>query len=713
LLLLPVLTLANALATNLPSTRLVYIGMPDAWGKEQTLRQWQPLADYLTKSVPNTEFQLKVLDIDGLEQAIAEKEIDFVFTNPSLYVLYTYRYGLSSPMATLVNKFGDQSTRDFAGVIFTRAERTDLQEPFDLKGKKIASVVASSLAAYQMQSFELLQVGVRLPDDAEMIFTGLPMPKVVNAVLTGEADAGFIRAGVIEVMEQRGQIPAGSMKIIGAMQYPDFPFTVSTRLYPEWPFAALGDVPDELSRKVANALISLPWESEVANKLQIVGFTVPGDYRVVDQLLRSLRLPPFDQEEELSIGELWQRWQLHILAVFSFIVVILISLVALKISYNRLRANMRLRKQVEAELRQAQEIALLGRWDYDHSSNRLRWSDTLFSIFETDKEQFGASFETFMAAVHPDDRAAVDDAWKKSLIDRQPYSIEHRLQMPDGRVKWLSEKCETVFDADNRPLHSTGIVQDITDRKKAENQIKNINQQLQKANAEKDMLFSTIAHDLKSPMSGLLASTELLAHQPDIFSEKEIRRLSTELHKNARNTFELMEDLLQWARMSQGGIDYAPKACSLNELLGMGLSTARDLAKHKEININLDIATDLIVLADQPMIKTVIRNILFNAIKFTPRGGEIVITARQEEQKVTVAVQDNGVGMNEQVMSSVFTLEKGKRQLGTEGEKGTGLGLMLCKQFIEQHGGEIWVESDPGKGTTVFFTLPTQETRTP
>ena len=251
-----------------------------------------------------------------------------------------------------------------------------------------------------------------------------------------------------------------------------------------------------------------------------------------------------------------------------------------------------------------------------------------------------------------------------------------------------------------------GTFTDITARKAAERKIKDINEQLLKSIAEKDMLFSIIAHDLKSPLCGLVGSTEMLAREPEIFFEQDFRFLASEMHKNARNTFELLEDLLQWARMSQGGIDYAPTPSSLNDLLKMGLTTAQDLAKSKDITLRQDIAPGLTVLVDQPMIKTVIRNILFNAIKFTPRGGEIVITARHAEQKVTVVVQDNGIGMNEQMLSSIFTLHKGKRQLGTEGEKGTGLGLVLCKQFIEQHGGRIWAESSPGNGTTVLFTLP-------
>ena len=297
------------------------------------------------------------------------------------------------------------------------------------------------------------------------------------------------------------------------------------------------------------------------------------------------------------------------------------------------------------------------------------------------------------------------DGFKYSGCFKGELELIHK----GGSALFVLLEGRTQRDPEGKFIRTHCILSDITERKRAEEKIRVINEQLQKANAEKDMLFSIIAHDLKSPMSGLVGSTQMLAMEPELFSEQDFRFLATEMHKNARNTFELLEDLLQWARMSQGGMVYTPTPTSLNDLMTMGLSTGQDMARAKDIAIRKDVPQGLTVLVDQPMLKTVIRNVLLNAFKFTPRGGEIAISAHREGQNVTMAIQDNGIGMNEQVLSSIFTLVKDKCQLGTEGEKGTGLGLVLCKQFIEQHGGVIWVESVPGKGTTVFFTLPLAE----
>ncbi|WP_291322685.1 PAS domain S-box protein [Desulfonatronospira sp.] len=276
------------------------------------------------------------------------------------------------------------------------------------------------------------------------------------------------------------------------------------------------------------------------------------------------------------------------------------------------------------------------------------------------------------------------------------------LHAPDGRSYAVHDY--PFIDSDGTELVlEIGI--DITRRKQAEEKIMIANEQLQRANAEKDKLFSIIAHDLKSPMAGVFSTSQILAREAESLPVEDIRNISAEMHKSSKNILELLNDLMQWARISQGGMDFSPEECSLYELVNSSLHTAHDMAGKKQITIQSDIPEDFTVQADQPMIKTVLRNVTINAVKFTHRGGNISITARVAQPFVEVCIRDDGIGMSEKILSTVFSVDKAKRQLGTDDEKGTGFGLILCKEFVEKHGGEIRLESEPGKGTKVFFTL--------
>lgn len=276
------------------------------------------------------------------------------------------------------------------------------------------------------------------------------------------------------------------------------------------------------------------------------------------------------------------------------------------------------------------------------------------------------------------------------------------LNTSNGR--WYECRDQAIYWTDGR-LVRMEIATDITERKQTEEKIRKMNQELQKSSAEKDKLFSIIAHDLKSPLSGVLSLSEMLAAEFESLSRDDMSYALREMNKSTRSLFTLLNDLLQWARMSQGSVDYSPAPCTLKDLIDTSLETALDAARQNNISLICRIPPDLMVAADQDMIRTVIRNIIYNALKFTHQGGQISVTARQDQSWARIIIQDNGIGMNKDILSKIFTHDPFKRQTGTKGEKGTGLGLILCKEFIEKHGGEINVQSTPGKGTTVDFTL--------
>ncbi len=288
--------------------------------------------------------------------------------------------------------------------------------------------------------------------------------------------------------------------------------------------------------------------------------------------------------------------------------------------------------------------------------------------------------------------------------DNTPAGIHRWEFLNTSNGRWYDCRDQAIYWTDGR-LVRMEIATDITERKQTEEKIERMNRELQKSSAEKDKLFSIIAHDLKSPLSGVLSLSGMLADDFKSLSREDMGYALQEMHKSTRSLFTLLNDLLQWARMSQGSIDYSPSACSLRDLLDSSLETAHEVARQKNVSLISRIPQHLVVTADQDMISTVIRNITFNALKFTRPGGQISVTARQDQAQVRITIQDNGIGMDKNILSRIFVHDPVKRQTGTAGEKGTGLGLILCKEFIEKHGGELSIQSTPGKGTTVGFTL--------
>ncbi|MFW6379124.1 MAG: EAL domain-containing protein [Guyparkeria sp.] len=321
---------------------------------DSTRERWLPLVDYLSERIPGRGFALKILHLDEMGEAVQRREVDFVFTQPSHYVAMTYEAGFSSPLATVVNReLGERSDR-FGGVIFVRADRDDLNTIEDLAGRRVAIAGLNSLGAFQMQAFELLQHGVTRAD-VDFVVTGQPQINAVDAVLGGEVDAGFVRTGVLEGLAQSGRLEPRQLRLVGAERRPDFPFLTSTRLYPEWPFVAMPHTPAELNRHVAAALLSLPHDAEVARRLEIEGFTFPGDYRSIDTLLRELRLPPFDQSPELTFNDVWQQWQLPLLGTFGLLGLLLaVMLVTMR------RRNRVLQRAQDALQSSAAEVRKLG-----------------------------------------------------------------------------------------------------------------------------------------------------------------------------------------------------------------------------------------------------------------------------------------------------------------------------------------------------------------
>jgi len=293
------------------------------------------------------------------------------------------------------------------------------------------------------------------------------------------------------------------------------------------------------------------------------------------------------------------------------------------------------------------------------------------------------------------------------VLNREEYILDE-----NGLKRWLLTSKLPLRDIDGRIIGLVGIGRDITERKQAEQEIKHKNEELQKLNSEKDKFFSIIAHDLRGPFSGFLGLTLVMAEELPSLTMAQVQELAISMKNSATNLYSLLENLLQWARMQQGAIPFTPEVVQLKLLIDECIAITLETARNKGIDISYNIQEITAVFVDRNMLQTVIRNLVSNAIKFTTRGGAIDIFAEiSNDENVVISVKDTGIGMSREMVDNLFRPDVRTSRPGTENEPSTGLGLMLCKEFTEKNGGKIWVESEVGKGSVFYFSVPYQDQR--
>lgn len=237
-------------------------------------------------------------------------------------------------------------------------------------------------------------------------------------------------------------------------------------------------------------------------------------------------------------------------------------------------------------------------------------------------------------------------------------------------------------------------------------QLERANEQLQELIASKDKFFSIISHDLRNLFQGVLWSIELIMMNIDTYDKEEIKKWVLTLQSSSEKLYSLVENLLLWSRIQKSKMDYNPRYIDFRDIVEQNLLLFMKNAEKKNIQLISSIKEPVFIYVDNNIINVVIRNFISNALKFTEEGGSVVISAQQNKKYVTVSIKDTGIGISKENLSKLFRIDVTLKAIGTAGEQGTGLGLILCKELIEKSGGSILVESELGKGTTFTFTLP-------
>jgi len=250
------------------------------------------------------------------------------------------------------------------------------------------------------------------------------------------------------------------------------------------------------------------------------------------------------------------------------------------------------------------------------------------------------------------------------------------------------------------------LVQYITQRKRAEEALKESEATLHELNATKDKFFSIIAHDLKSPFNSIAGFSGHLVEQVREKNYAGIEEYAGIIQTSSKHAMNLLSNLLEWSLSQTGRIVYNPEYIEMVELITEVTELSTDAARQKSITLSKELPLNVFVFADKNMISTIFRNLISNAIKFTNPGGKIVVSVEKKKDELLAAVRDSGIGIKQPSIEKLFRIDESYSTSGTQNEKGTGLGLILCKEFVEKHGGKIWAESEPGKGSVFYFTIP-------
>lgn len=284
------------------------------------------------------------------------------------------------------------------------------------------------------------------------------------------------------------------------------------------------------------------------------------------------------------------------------------------------------------------------------------------------------------------------------FVSKQPQNIQYSLEGPDGNV-YYDWRLFPEFNSENEVSSVLGVARNITELKQSEIDLLQLN-------VDKDRFISILGHDLKSPLYTLHSYGELLEENIQNYKEDEIKSILSEINKSTRISYQLIEEILTWTKAQSGKIPFNPQQFLFKDICRNILEILGPNASAKNIQINCLAADKLSIVADVDMFKTIMRNLVSNAIKFSHSGGVIRINSEESPEYLTLSISDDGVGIAPDDLVKLFNISKVHSTKGTSDEKGTGLGLLLCKEFVEKHGGKIWVNSEAGKGSTFFFNLP-------
>jgi len=366
------------------------------------------------------------------------------------------------------------------------------------------------------------------------------------------------------------------------------------------------------------------------------------------------------------------------------------------------------RTQTQYDL--AVQIANIGYFVWDEKNNRLaHCSEEAAAIYGVTVEQAmarSASLEGNLTPVHDDDRDRYHEALDSAERNLRAYDVTFRVMRPTGEVRWIREVAEPVLDDDGCLVQTIGTLQDVTEQKLAEEELRRAEEDLRQSNEQLHRLFAIISHDLRGPFTPLLGFSDLLSKNARDLSPETVQDYGQSIHRIATQLHLLLDDLLDWAQTQQEGVTITPSDTDALAVAERHERMHAEVAALKGVTIESDLPDQPCpITADTRILDTVLRNLLSNAIKFSPVDGVVRLSVEPEGNGARFTISDSGAGISEDVCSQLRSDGIVSSAPGTAGERGTGMGLTLCRKLLEQHGSQLAIATEPRGGTTVSFRI--------